>query len=300
MFSSHLRRALRSGLFLALLPALAACPPPPQPFAHGGRVGEEEQALLAMPDSQGILVSKIEGVDAETADKLAEAMAEALAEANVPASTTIRNAASYFLTARIAASPIDESQSKLLVLWELRDHEGGLVGSHLQHETVAQQAWEQGQDTTVEQITGGAAPQVASFIQEELPGVGTGSRARAVVAIMPVKGAPGDGDQQLPRAIRYFLEQAGYEVTNDLTEATAVIMGTVEAGTPRSGAQKVAMSWSVMTPGGEEVGVVNLENVVPEGALDGHWGETAYAAAGGAAEGITAILERLSEPNPKF
>lgn len=300
MFSDLSRLALRLGLLAALLPTLAACPPPPQPFAHGGKTATAEQDLLAMPDSQGIVVRDIEGAPPEMASEMAEAMAEALAEANVPASTSVGNASSYFLTARVAASPVDENETKLLVLWELRDHSGALVDRYLQHETVSRTAWEQGQDGIVEQITAGAASNVAAFIQDESGSAGPAPGDRPTVAIMPVQGAPGDGDEQLPRAVRYFLEQAGYEVTDDLTQATAVVLGTVETGVPRAGAQEVSMSWSVMTTAGEEIGVVNLQNMVPEGALDGHWGETAYAAAGGAVEGIAAILEKLSEPNPKF
>lgn len=295
MLSDVKRPTLRLFLLGLLLPFLAACPPPPQPFAHGGAVRENEQVLLAMPDSQGILVREAEGVEPQLAARLAEAMAAALAEANVPASTTVSNSGSYFLVARIAASPIDAGETKLLILWELLDHDGGLVGRHLQHETVAQPAWSQGRNSIVQQITQGAAPQIAGFIQDSTSGVQPLPDARPVVAIMPVEGAPGDGDQQLPRAIRYFLERAGYDVTDDLTEARAVILGTVQTSPPRGGAQKVDMTWSVMTPDGEEVGVVNLDNTVPAGALDGKWGETAYAAAGGAAEGIATILARMDQ-----
>ncbi|MDA0704824.1 MAG: hypothetical protein O3A96_16540, partial [Proteobacteria bacterium] len=289
MFFDAARLTLRLGLLAILLPVLAACPPPPQPFAHGGAVREEERVLLAMPDSQGILVREAEGVEPELAARIAEAMADALAAANVPASTTDSNSGSYFLVSRIAASPIDANETRLLILWELLDHDGGLVGRHLQHETVTQRAWSQGRNSVVHQITEGAAAQVAAFIQDEASGAEAVADVRPIVAIMPVEGAPGDGDQQLPRAIRYFLERAGYEVTDDLSEARAVILGTVQTSPPRAGAQKVDMTWSVMTPEGAEVGVVNLDNTVPAGALDGRWGETAYAAAGGAAEGIAAI-----------
>lgn len=292
-----MRLTLRIGLLAILLPVLAACPPPPQPFAHSGTIRKQERILLAMPDSQGILVREAEGVEPELAARLAEAMAEALAEANVPASTTDSNSGSYFLVARVAASPIDENETKLLILWELLDHDGALVGRHLQHETVAQRAWARGRDSVIHQITEGAARPIAAFIQDETSGAEAVADARPIVAIMPVEGAPGDGNQQLPRAIRYFLERAGYEVTDDLSKARAVILGTVQTSQPRAGAQKVDMTWSVMTPEGAEVGVVNLDNTVPAGALDGRWGDTAYAAAGGAAEGIAAILERMDQPN---
>lgn len=295
MFFDALRLTLRLGLLAVLLPVLSACPPPPQPFAHSGAIRKQERVLLAMPDSQGILVREAEGMEPELAARLAEAMAEALAEANVPASTTVSNSGSYFLVARVAASAIDENETKLLILWELLDHDGGLVGRHLQHETVAQRAWTRGQGSVIHQITEGAARPIAAFIQDSASGAQPVPDARPIIAIMPVEGAPGDGDQQLPRAIRYFLERAGYEVTDDLSEARAVIMGTVQTSPPRAGAQKVDMTWSVMTPEGMELGVVNLDNTVPAGALDGRWGETAYAAAGGAAEGIAAILERMEE-----
>jgi hypothetical protein len=297
VFFDATRLTLRIGLLAILLPVLAACPPPPQPFAHSGAIRKQERVLLAMPDSQGILVREAEGVEPELAVRLSEAMAEALAEANVPASTTVSNSGSYFLVARVAASPIDENETKLLILWELLDHDGSLVGRHLQHETVAQRAWTRGRDSVIQQITEGAARPIAAFIQDKTSGAEAVADARPIVAIMPVAGAPGDGNQQLSRAIRYFLERAGYEVTDDLSEARAVILGTIQTSQPRAGAQKVDMTWSVMTPEGAEVGVVNLDNTLPAGALDGRWGDTAYAAAGGAAEGIAAILKRMDQPN---
>ena len=56
----------------------------------------------------------------------------------------------------------------------------------------------------------------------------------------------------------------------------------------------MAVDWSVIDPDGEEIGSINQANNIPAGALDGPWGDIAFAIATGATEGIVALLDRIA------
>ena len=72
------------------------------------------------------------------------------------------------------------------------------------------------------------------------------------------------------------------------------MLGTVNLGPPQDGAQSIAVDWSVIEPGGAEIGTISQANSIPAGALDGPWGDIAFAIASGAAEGILTLLDRLA------
>jgi hypothetical protein len=50
-----------------------------------------------------------------------------------------------------------------------------------------------------------------------------------------------------------------------------------------------------MDPGGKQLGVVKQENAVPQGSLDGRWGDVANFVAAAAAPGILAIIEKAEQ-----
>jgi hypothetical protein len=64
---------------------------------------------------------------------------------------------------------------------------------------------------------------------------------------------------------------------------------------PQNGQQHVAITWALMDPGGKQLGVVKQENAVPQGSLDGRWGDVANFVAQAAAPGILAIIEKAEQ-----
>ncbi len=71
--------------------------------------------------------------------------------------------------------------------------------------------------------------------------------------------------------------------------------GNVALEAPRNGHQKVSITWALLQPDGQQLGVVTQENAVPQGSLDGRWGEIANAVARAAAPGILALIEKAEQ-----
>jgi hypothetical protein len=72
-------------------------------------------------------------------------------------------------------------------------------------------------------------------------------------------------------------------------------VGTVKLDRPQNGRQRVAITWALLEPDGKQLGIVTQENAVPQGSLDGRWGEVANAVAEAAAPGILALIEKAEQ-----
>ncbi len=116
--------------------------------------------------------------------------------------------------------------------------------------------------------------------------------AQTVVAVVqPVRGAPGDGVTSLTDAMKRHLQQAGVALTDKATRNAYVVRGTVQLDKASGGQQPITIRWIVVGPNGRtmEKAVVQ-RNKVPEGSLNGAWGQTADLAAGEAARSVAKLI----------
>ncbi len=113
------------------------------------------------------------------------------------------------------------------------------------------------------------------------------------VALVGVTGSPGRGNDDLYRAMRKMLRQAGWPVTGKPGKTALAISGRVEIAEPAGGVQQVSLAWAVMLPDGKVLGTVRQQNDVPAGSLNEGWGHTAGFAAEAAAEGIFALVDQV-------
>ena len=250
---------------LALLCALCACQPLPQPFAEDRP--PPGAPILMLKDGAGVFVEPI----ADTPE-LAEAVAEALRQAGTPASTTSANRASYHLAGRIEAGQ---------VVWTVRSAEGRELGRFAQPLGGGPQA-----------AAAQATPRILAMVQDEAPVAAALEGPRIVV--QPAEGAPGDGSKSLEKAMASALRQAGVDVAQD-QQGTFTLVAKVVVARPVEKKQRVKIVWELRRPGGEQVGVINQENEIPAGTLDGAWGDIAYAVATAASDGVVALLEEVKK-----
>jgi hypothetical protein len=68
------------------------------------------------------------------------------------------------------------------------------------------------------------------------------------------------------------------------------IEGKVQVGAAKSGTQPIQIEWQVKDPRGNKLGTVSQKNDIPQGSLDGAWGQTADIAAAAAAQGVIKLL----------
>ncbi|PZF78407.1 hypothetical protein DK847_00890 [Aestuariivirga litoralis] len=112
------------------------------------------------------------------------------------------------------------------------------------------------------------------------------------VAVVPVKGSPGGGDDELTSAMRKTLSAAGWPVVSKPQADALTIEGHVKLAEKDGKTQSVSLRWLVKSPTGKVLGDVKQANEVPAGSLDGGWGGAATAVAEAAATGIFDVVKR--------
>lgn len=113
-----------------------------------------------------------------------------------------------------------------------------------------------------------------------------------VAVVQPVIGAPGDGQTSLTAAMRRHLEGAGVKLVEGSSSNAYTVKGTVQMGSADAGQQPITIRWMVVDPAGKtmEKAVVQ-RNKVPEGSLDGQWGQVADLAASEAARSVAKLIK---------
>lgn len=114
------------------------------------------------------------------------------------------------------------------------------------------------------------------------------------VAILPVTGAPGDGDKSLTAALKTELRKKGLIVVEGNAPATYKVQGQVTATPNEAGQEDVKIAWDVKDAGGGRVATVSQGNTVEKGALAGAWGATAGDVAAAASLAILPLLKKTN------
>jgi hypothetical protein len=129
---------------------------------------------------------------------------------------------------------------------------------------------------------------------ETPPPKATGNKLEIkAVAVLPVTGAPGQGNKDLTTAMRQTLTAAGWTVLPKPAPDALTIQGSVALSPPAGATQTVALKWNVAMPNGKSLGDINQANDVPAGSLDSGWGENAGFAAEAAATGIFELINKF-------
>ena len=273
---------------LALL--LTGCQPLPHPFADDRPA--PRAPIVSLRNTTSVAVAPVAGLEPGARDKLAETVASALQDLDVLASaeSASRGSLSLLGTARAAGPGV-------VVDWRLVDPNGKALGQGSDSAPVSLDAVNRSDAAALKALALAAAPDVAKLLQDDGPiGPADAGSLRRVV-VLPVTSAPGDGRDSLQLAMAAALTQAKLTVLPAQPgDAKALsVVGTVALGRPQNGQQHIAITWALMGPDGKQLGVVKQENAVPQGSLDGRWGEVANLVAAAAAPGILAIIEKAEQ-----
>jgi len=269
---------------------LAACQPMPHPFAPEESV--RHNPLLRLPDRAGIVVLDVDGAPQAVARAFPDALTKALLERNIPAWTSSGNRASRFLQARAKARPLGEEWLEIDLIWDLVDAGGGLIGNHTVSGKVRRAAWENGAPALIVRYAARSAKGIAALMQDPAPRYA--SPPPGSLHVVPVAGAPGDGRRALRIAMAAALRGARLNVIDEINDDTLVVAGSVALGRIERGRRDIEIIWSILRADGTEIGNLKQRNAVPEGALNGAWGELAFIVARAATGGILDLLRRPS------
>lgn len=265
-----LDRVIRAVFAAAGILALASCGQVPQPFAKDDPNLAKAPFLIA-PTTEGVAVLRVEGVPDDTGELIAELTAEALQKQQIAASVRASNRASLFLSGIGQRLPDGAMQ----ITWTLARPDGTVIGERT--DVVASD----------EQLARSTA-EVAAWIRPHRP---IAVRTTPKVAVYPVDGAPGDGNDLLRRAMAFALDRAPVDLTADVVENGHVVQGDVKIDRLPDGRDRVTVSWIVVDSQGKQVGTVDQENAVPGGSLDRSWGAVAAPIADAAVGGIVSLLK---------
>lgn len=134
---------------------------------------------------------------------------------------------------------------------------------------------------------------VAAAASPQGPTTGSiGRGAGANVMLGSVTGAPGDGSVALSSAMQKALAAKGVSLTDKASGQTYKVLGKVAVGQPANGKQSIQIDWELNDPQGKFYKRVTQKNEIPQGMLDGAWGQTADMAANAAADTIAGLLPK--------
>ena len=253
--------------------------------------------MLTLRDSASVAISPLKGGPRATAEKLALAMAHALQQHDIAASDRTASIASYQLNGRVQRMPAGDGKAAVVVLWELRDPSGKLLGERSERGEATAGDWQQGKDDAVANLAAASAEQIAAMLLDKAP-VEAADEGRIRLLIGGVAGASGDGAAALANAITTLLKRQDLEVVSDPhAKADLLLDADVVVAKPESGKQHVKIVWHVRHKDGSEIGNVAQENDVPAGLLNGSWGDVAYTVAISAQDGIMALIARGAPPS---
>jgi len=297
---------------IAIIVLPAACQPLPHPFADD----RPSASLLRIPDSAGISVAPIEGGPPDAARKLGAAVASALVKREIPASDKTTSLTSYLLYGRLETQRPHSGQQTVTAHWRLQDAAGHLVGERTTRLDAPAKDWDKGDEKLVAGLAETSAAEIAPLLAEgtsasadvkaaagknetaapdktEAAAAKTEDNGRTRIVIRPVSGAPGDGAKSLANAIALVLKRQDLTVLEDANaKADVIVDGEVTVKPVKSDKQHVKIVWRVRRSDGAEVGTVGQENDVPNGMLDGPWGDVAYSVAIAGADGLMQVIAR--------
>ena len=175
----------------------------------------------------------------------------------------------------------------------------------------ASDPWSVVTPATMDRIADAVAAKVAAWLNQSpvarsggglslptLSSLGLTSGSYPPVMVTGVRGAPGDGNAALARAMASALRTRNVPVTGTNARAFQLV-GTVALSGGSGATQQVTIEWALSDSQGNPRGTVTQRNEIPRGALDGAWGATANASAAAAAQtGRTASANQLAVSFP--
>jgi hypothetical protein len=279
----------RRAFLAALVPlALAACGDLPQPFR--GRPGQVARQLrrppgyrLAIPPSPQAMLT-----DADAAS-LAAAMAEALVAQEIPAVAGPALPLDWQLVVGV-----EREGAVITPRFALTSGDGVALGM-LVGRPVPARDWADGNAQLFARIAAEAAPRLADLLSRIEAQARTGDERAAgsgapVMRLLPVRGAPGDGNRSLTAKMKDSLAALGFQVQDQAAGADFAVSGEVTMAPAGRGMQRVEIVWTVSRRDGQDLGRVAQLNEVPAGTLNGLWGDVAFVVAEEAAGGVRDVV----------
>jgi len=264
----------------------------PQPFRGMERNDEMIAQAIEVP---ALVVDVPQGMANEVGTALRDQVVEAARKHDIPA-LAIATPRAWVLTAQTATIAASDKAGgeQTVISWRLFDATG--------RERTQFPVTFAGTEASL--TPGGVlllADQTATALETALTHPGRQVAAAAAAAERPIawvgtiKGAPGDGNTALARALQGMLPLKGVKVDAKRDKAAWRIEGAVKVVHGAGDKDVVTLTWRVLDAKGKEAGTIAQENSVPRGRLSKPWAEIAGFAAEAAAEGIAQLIQQIAQ-----
>ena len=267
---------------------LAACGDLPQPFRGqpgqvAARLARPPAYRIAIPPPAGALQTRAQ------AEAYAEALAEQLMAQEVPAVAGEPWPLDWVVEVSATRQP-----AGVVPHYRLRDGDGTLLGE-ASGRMVSTRDWLAGDGAALRRAAADGAQSLATLVARADALRRTGDERSAgagplVVRLLPVRGAPGDGNRSLTARMSEQLAALGFRVQEQSDGAQFAVQGLVEMAPGTRGQQRIEIVWTVQRRDGFDLGRVLQLNEVPAGSLNGLWGDVAFVVANEAAGGIRDVI----------
>ena len=289
---------LRSSLcgLVALFAAaviLAACAPVPRAFEPGEEASVGE-AIVHGTFTKGIQVNAVENTAPIMSKLLARTTVDSFEPYDVPAGVAPFDASEYILHGRAHYDKNPNAIPYVTLHWQLSNKDGLLLADLEQPVDATGDEWEFGTPDVIIRVAEDVAHRVSAILAGIAPAQAAPAPNRGIF-VMPVDGAPGDGDFSLTRAIANALKARGTRLTRYREQAKYVLLGAMKVSPSVQGRQGVRITWRLTQPDGKEVGKAEQENTVPSGTFDTQWAPTARLIATAAVDGIHEVIDGWEE-----
>jgi hypothetical protein len=278
-----------------LLLLVAGCAGLPQPH-RGNPGGAAPSLVIPLAVRVAMLPPEAAMLPESEARRYAEMLAEALQAGEIPALVTDAPAP---LDWRLVITA-EAYGGQVVPRYAIANADGRPQGA-TEGPPVPASAWAEGRPETLDAAARDGAQRISRLLltiqaarASATPDAISGGPSR--VRLMPVQGAPGDGNTSLTARMREFLTGLGYVVQDVGDGASFAVTAEVSVvpGTPRN--DRVEIQWIVSRRDGQELGRVVQINEVPSGILQRFWGDVAYAAAQEAAGGVQQVIRNAVAP----
>ncbi len=310
-------RPLLRGLALAVLSAalLSACGQLPRPFQPAGKAVD----LKALAARQTLHVLPPHGLGPRGED-LAVALAAALEAQGlrarlrggpgnrtlvvdgrlVPAGGAAERGTPEEDAPEVETAEVEEA-AELTLVARVAEPDGTPVTRVSHAARVPLADWRRGESSLLADLADTTAAALAERLkpapieQVALPGF-PGAR----LVVLPISGAPGDGPDSLPAALRAELERRDLPQAREPGPGDLLIAGRVEVVPDGPGRERATISWRLLESRengelGPEIGRVAQANRIPAGQLDGRWGQIARQVADYAADGLSELIGQAGQ-----
>jgi hypothetical protein len=275
---------------------ISACGNVPQPFR---RVATSSNPLLANPSGAGVGIAPPVGIDRIAASHIAEQIAEHLRQREIPAEAVDRiGILGFTLEGNLWESVENGPETILTFNWRLLNRLGEIVERLYQDVYVETAPWEEGLETELNHVADDIAIRLAVLLAPPLESQ-TIETPKApweglTATIQKPGSAPGDGSEALGNAMASRLAREGFKPATGAPDVT--FAATVNVSQFDAVSDDVAIIWQVLSPDGQSLGEVRLDNRIPRGELDGPWGMIAEAIVDGALPGLLEIIAKTTAP----